>query len=241
MKKVIFWLLFFFLCLAGMGNYGYHQWFTQKEPEAPSSRSVQAQSTKELADLEFDGMHQVIQLHHNQPQFSDKELQKGQKAYQSFSHLDRWNRVGVANALLDRSMMPQTEREPLTVDPTGWHNKKVTVQGKSNWLYNRCHLIGYQLTGENNNLKNLMTGTRSLNTPYMLHYENQVAEYVKETGNQVRYRVTPIFRGEEKLARGIQLEAQSIQYQGLSFNVYIFNVQKGILLHYEDGTSELRK
>ncbi|MGJ8730972.1 DNA/RNA non-specific endonuclease [Listeria aquatica] len=241
MKKVISGALFLFLLLGGMSSYGYHQLFTQNQSEALSSRDIQAQSTKELADLEFDGTHQVVQIHHNQPQFSNKELQKGQKIYQSFSNLDRWNRVGVANALLDHSMMPKIEREPLTVDPTGWHNKKVTVQGKSGWLYNRCHLIGYQLTGENNNFKNLMTGTRSLNTPSMLDYENRIANYMKTTGNQVRYRVTPVFRGDEKLARGIQLEAQSVQDHGLSFNVYIFNVQEGVLLHYEDGTSELRK
>lgn len=114
------------------------------------------------------------------------------------------------------------------------------MNGKSDWLYNRSHLIGYQLTGENNNVKNLMTGTRSLNTPGMLEYENQIANYMKETGHEVRYRVTPVFRGDELVARGVQLEAQSIQDQKIAFNVYIFNVQEGVLIHYEDGTSEMR-
>ena len=134
--------------------------------------------------------------------------------------------------------MPRSEREPLYVNPTGWHNKRIS----SGWLYNRCHLIGYQLTGQNNNLKNLITGTRQLNDPDMLKYENRVADYIKASGNHyIRYRVTPIWRGNELLARGVQMEAQSIGDNSVRFNVYIFNVQPGVALNYKDGTSRVGK
>ncbi|WP_373751436.1 DNA/RNA non-specific endonuclease, partial [Jeotgalibaca porci] len=106
------------------------------------------------------------------------------------------------------------------------------------WLYNRSHLIGFQLTGENNNIRNLMTGTRSLNNPNMLRFENDIAYYLKQTHNHVRYMVRPIFRDEEKVARGVQLMAQSVEDEGLRFNVYIFNVQEGYEINYSDGSSK---
>lgn len=113
------------------------------------------------------------------------------------------------------------------------------VDGK--YLYNRCHLIGYQLTGENANKRNLITGTRSLNVDGMLPFENMVADYIKETGNHVLYRVTPVFKGKEKLARGVKMEAQSIEDKGkgIKFNVFVFNVQKGVFINYKDGSSHL--
>ena len=126
------------------------------------------------------------------------------------------------------------------IKPTGWHTVKYNcVNGK--YLYNRCHLIGYQLTGENANRKNLITGTRSLNVDGMLPFENMVADYVKETGNHVLYRVTPVFKGKEKLARGVHMEAQSIEDKGkgIKFNVFVFNVQKGVTINYKDGSSHL--
>ncbi|WP_088816493.1 DNA/RNA non-specific endonuclease [Listeria goaensis] len=225
------------------GYWGYHQIegiYENGTSQMKKVQAVESSTYKELALLEYDGKNQVVQINQNRPVFTKEELATNQTPRQTFSDLDALNRVGVANALLDKSLMPNVDREPLYVNPTGWRNKKITVNGKSDWLYNRSHLIGYQLTGENNNLKNLMTGTRSLNTPGMLEYENQVANYMKETGHEVRYRVTPVFRGDELVARGVQLEAQSIQDKKISFNVYIFNVQKGVLIHYEDGTSEMR-
>ncbi|EPC74255.1 DNA-entry nuclease [Lacticaseibacillus paracasei subsp. paracasei Lpp41] len=139
-----------------------------------------------------------------------------------------------ANALLNKSLMPTTKREPLTWNPTGWHNKK-TAHG---WLYNRSHLIGYQLTGENNNPKNLMTGTQTLNTPLMLAHEMDIAYYLKQsTGHYVRYEVKPIFRGNELVARGVQMRAQSIGDNQVYFNVYIFNIEPGYTINYADGTS----
>lgn len=127
--------------------------------------------------------------------------------------------------------MPKAKREPLHVNPTGWHN--------DHWLYNCSHLIGYQLTGQNNNWKNLMTGTRHLNNPDMLMYENEVATYLKASpSNYVRYRVTPIFRNNELLARGVEMEGQSINSNDVHFHVYIFNVQDGVNLNYANGTSK---
>ena len=137
-------------------------------------------------------------------------------------------RAGEADALLNKRLMPTKAREPLYWDPTGWHNKRIA----GGWLYNRCHLIGYQLTEQNNNPKNLITGTRQLNDPDMLKYENMVANYVKSSKKHyVRYRVTPIFRGRELLARGVEMEGQSVGSNAVRFNVYIFNVQPGVKLN----------
>jgi DNA-entry nuclease len=132
--------------------------------------------------------------------------------------------------------MPTVKRTELTWNPTGWHNKKIA----SGWLYNRSHLIGYQLSGQNNNPKNLITGTRELNAPEMLAHEDDIAYYLKQNPNgYVRYRVTPIFRGNELLPRGVQMEAQSVGSNAVHFNVYIFNVQSGVTLNYQDGTSRI--
>lgn len=130
--------------------------------------------------------------------------------------------------------MPTKAREPLYWNPTAWHNKKIS----GGWLYNRSHLIGYQLTGQNNNPKNLITGTRQLNDPGMLKYENQVASYLKSSSRHyIRYRVKPIFRGRELLARGVEIEAQATGSNAVRFHVYIFNVQDGVKLNYSNGTS----
>lgn len=163
-------------------------------------------------------------IRHNRPNFSLEDLSLKNGTWQNFSSLDSLNRVGEANAMLNRSMMPTEERERLYIKPTGWKQKKMK---NGDYLYNRCHLIGYQLTGENNNPRNLMTGTRSFNTPAMVEDENKVAEYLRKTGNHVRYRVRPDFQGNELVARGVQIEAQSIEDNGISFNVYIHNTQEG--------------
>lgn len=130
--------------------------------------------------------------------------------------------------------MPTQPREALYWDPTGWHNKRIA----SGWLYNRSHLIGYQLTGQNNNPKNLITGTRQLNDPGMLKYENIVANYLRSSkSHYVRYRVNPVFKGTELLARGVEMEAQSVGSNAVRYHVYVFNVQPGVKLNYKDGTS----
>lgn len=173
-------------------------------------------------------------IRQGRPEFSSEDLSLKNGTWQRFSNLDVLNRVGEANAMLNRSMMPTEEREPLYIKPSGWKQKRM-VGGE--WLYNRCHLIGFQLTGANNNPKNLMTGTRSFNTPGMVEHENQIAEYLRKTGNHVRYRVTPDFRGNELVARGVKLEAQSIEDSRLSFNVYIKNQQEGYKIDYLTGRS----
>lgn len=196
--------------------------------------TVESVSAAKLASLNYSGKD-VITVNNNEPSFSKSDLSTSQGAWQRYGELDNENRVTAANALLNQKLMPKAQREPLHVNPTGWHNKRVA----GGWLYNRCHLIGYQLTGQNNNLKNLMTGTRQLNDPDMLRYEDQVANYLKESPhNYVRYRVTPIFRGQELLARGVEMEGQSTNSNSVHFNVYIFNVADGVKLKYADGTSQ---
>ena len=137
--------------------------------------------------------------------------------------------------------MPTEKRGEIgSVRPTGWHLVKYDiVEGK--YLYNRCHLIGYQLTGENANKKNLITGTRYMNVSGMLPYENKTAECVKRTGNHVMYRATPVFRGDDLLAGGVYLEARSVEDggEGIKFSVFCYNVQPGIAIDYRTGASRL--
>ena len=139
--------------------------------------------------------------------------------------------------------MPTEERGEIgQVKPSGWQTVKYSiVDGK--YLYNRCHLIGFQLTGENANEKNLITGTRYMNVDGMLPFENMVAEYVKDTGNHVLYRVTPIFEGENLVASGVQIEAKSVEDngEGICFNVYVYNAQPGITIDYSNGNSFLQQ
>lgn len=137
--------------------------------------------------------------------------------------------------------MPTEDRGPInSVRPTGWINKSYEIVS-GGYLYNRCHLIGFQLTGENANERNLITGTRYMNVQGMLPFENKVADYIKETGNHVLYRATPVFVGNELLARGVQIEAWSVEDEGdgVCFNVYVYNVQPGIILTYATGENRL--
>lgn len=201
-----------------------------------SAHAVESVSAAKLATLTYTGKD-IITVNNNDPSFSQTDLSTADGAWQRYGNLDGLNRVTTANALLNKSLMPNSPREPLHVDPTGWHNKRIA----GGWLYNRCHLIGFQLTGQNNNLKNLMTGTRQLNDPDMLRYEDEVAEYLKESGNNyVRYRVTPVFRGDELLARGVEMEGQSVSSNTVHFNVYIFNVENDVRLNYATGTSRIK-
>ncbi|TGD23434.1 hydroxyacid dehydrogenase [Companilactobacillus suantsaicola] len=195
----------------------------------------QTNTTTDLASLSYNGTQEII-VNNNNPNFSQEDLMTDNGAWQKYGDLDNLNRVTAANALLNSSLMPTAKREALHWNPTGWHNKRVS----GGWLYNRSHLIGYQLTGQNNNPKNLMTGTRSLNSPEMLAHEMDIAYYLKQSrSHYIRYRVTPIFRDNELLARGVQMEAQSIGDNAIHFNVYIFNVQDGVTINYNDGTSQI--
>lgn len=184
----------------------------------------------------FDEDAYVV-INGNQPEFSEEELTV--YLFEKYSPLDALGRCGVAFACVGTELMPTEERGSIgQVKPSGWQTVKYDeVDGK--YLYNRCHLIGFQLTGENANTRNLITGTRYMNVEGMLPFENMIADYVKETENHVLYRVTPIFDGNDLVARGVQLEAKSIEDKGkgIRFNVYVYNNQPGIIINYSNGKS----
>lgn len=180
-----------------------------------------------------------VYINNNEPNFNIEDLTT--KSFEKYSEQDILGRSRVAIANVSIDTMPTEERGSIgMVKPTGWHTVKYDiVDGK--YLYNRCHLIGYQLTGENANEKNLITCTRYMNTGAMLKFENEVASYIKETKNHVLYRVTPIYDGNNLLASGVQMEARSVEDngEGISFNVYVYNVQEGIIIDYATGDSKL--
>ena len=182
-----------------------------------------------------------IKINGGQPFFDDEEKAAATASYEFYSALDTLGRCGYAEASVGMDIMPTEERGSIgSVKPSGWHTVKYDiVDGK--YLYNRCHLIGYQLTGENANEKNLITGTRYLNIDGMLELENLIADYVKETENHVLYRVTPIFEGAELVARGVLMEAWSVEDngRGVCFCVYAYNVQPGVDIDYKTGASRL--
>lgn len=188
---------------------------------------------------EYNGEAYVV-INNNEPNFEDSD--KITESFEEYSALDNLGRCGVAYANVSLETMPDEKRGSIgSIKPSGWHTIKYDiVDGK--YLYNRCHLIGYQLTGENANEKNLITCTRFMNTKGMLQFENKVAEYVKETDNHVLYRVTPVFEGDNLLASGVQIEAFSIEDngKGIKFNVYVYNVQDGIEINYNNGESSLK-
>lgn len=182
-----------------------------------------------------------VEVNGNAPDFTADEIEvaRARGSYDQFSELDSLGRCGVAEANVGRDIMPTEKRGRISsVKPTGWHSVKYDgIDGGS--LYNRCHLVAHQLTGQNANWKNLITGTRYLNIEGMLPYEEKAGDYVRATGNHVLYRVTPIFQGDELVARGVHMEARSIEDDGagVSFNVYCYNVQPGIGIDYATGDS----
>ncbi len=180
-----------------------------------------------------------VEINDNIPFFTDEDYTT--KSFEKYSELDRLNRCGVAFSNIGFDLMPTEEREYIgQIKPSGWQISKYDfVDGK--YLYNRCHLIGFQLTGENANEKNLITGTRYLNVEGMLHFENMVADYIKETKNHVLYRVTPVFEDENLIASGVLMEARSVEDNGVGicFNVYCYNVQPGVKIDYSDGNNRL--
>ena len=195
--------------------------------------------TVSLDDIpEFSGTPYVA-INDNQPSFTEDDYTT--KAFEEYAKLDYLGRCGVTFACVGVEIMPTEKRGDIgMVKPTGWVTAKYDfVDGK--YLYNRCHLIGFQLTGENANTSNLITGTRYMNTQGMLPFENMIADYVKETENHVLYRVTPIFDGDNLVASGVQMEAWSVEDdgEGVCFNVYCYNVQPGVEIDYATGKSWL--
>ncbi len=200
------------------------------------SRGAETIALSELP--EYSG-EPYIEINGNEPDFTKEEWTE--ESFEQYAELDSLGRCGTAYASVGTDLMPTEKRGSIgQVKPTGWQTVKYDiVDGK--YLYNRCHLIGYQLSGENANEKNLITGTRYMNVEGMLPFENMVADYVKETGNHVLYRVTPVFEGDHLLADGVQMEAFSVEDEGdgISFHIFVYNVQPGIEIDYATGESSL--
>ena len=206
------------------------------EPSPSESRSVSGTPAEENPSAVWDGQPYTA-VNGNVPGFSEKDLTTA--SFESYSELDSLGRCGTAFACLGQDLMPRGERGDISgIHPTGWHSVQYDfIDGKN--LYNRCHLIGWQLSGEDANRKNLITGTRYMNVEGMLPFENMVADYIKETGCHVLYRVTPVFQGSNLVADGVLMEAMSVEDQGesISFCVFVPNVQPGVAIDYSDGSS----
>ena len=188
---------------------------------------------------DYSGYNYIV-LNNNEPEFD--ETVDISESFEKYSELDELGRAGVAISNIGKDLMPTEKRGSIgMIKPTGWHTVKYDiVDGK--YLYNRCHLIGYQLTGENANPKNLITCTREMNTKGMLDFENSVAFYIKKTNNHVLYRVTPIYKDDNLLASGVKIEAKSVEDngEGIKFNVFVYNIQTGINIDYKTGGSSLK-
>lgn len=197
---------------------------------------AKADSADLAAIPEYTGSAYTV-LNDNIPDFPEEDFTE--ESFETYSDMDSLGRCGVAYANIGEDLMPTTKRGSIgQVKPSGWHTVKYdSVDGK--YLYNRCHLIGYQLTAENANEKNLITGTRYLNTEGMLPFENMVADYIKETGNHVLYRVTPLFDENNLVATGVQMEAESVEDKGdgILYSVFCYNIQPGITIDYKSGDS----
>lgn len=236
---VILLILCFLLVGCGQTTSTNKQSSTQIEIERTSEvveQEVKA-STISLADIPaFSGSAYII-INNNVPAFTDEQLTT--ISFEEYNGLDSMGRCGVAFANVGQDLMPAEDRGSIgAVKPTGWHTVKYDcIDGK--YLYNRCHLIGYQLSGENANEKNLITGTRYLNIDGMLPFENMVTDYVKETGNHVLYRVTPIFEGNNLVASGVQMEGKSVEDNGagILYNIYAYNSQPQVTIDYATGNS----
>lgn len=210
------------------------------EDGGDSSGAMSAQSAGTVISLdevpEYSGDPYIV-VNDNEPAFRKSDFTE--ESFEEYSDLDNLGRCGTAFANIGKDLMPNQKRGSIgSVKPSGWKTVKYdNVDGK--YLYNRCHLIGYQLTAENANEKNLITGTRYMNVDGMLPFENLVADYIKETGNHVLYRVTPIFDGKNLVASGVQMEAESVEDEGegVKFNVYVYNNQPGIVIDYANGDS----
>lgn len=208
-------------------------------PDSNNEDSSSNTNATTINDIPKYSCEDYIVLNNNIPNFTESDLTTN--SFEEYSPLDSLGRCGVAYANIGSDIMPTEKRESISsVKPSGWQSVKYDiVEGK--YLYNRSHLIGYQLTAENANEKNLITGTRYFNATLMLPYENMVADYIKETNNHVLYRVTPIYEGDNLVATGVQMEAKSVEDngEGIEFNVFVYNVQPGITIDYSNGNSAI--
>lgn len=199
--------------------------------------SFKTQEVSSLSDIEDYSGSDFVNVNNNVPFFTDEDKKRG--SFEEYGDLDSLGRCTEAFAIVSKETMPTEKRGSIgMIKPTGWHTVKYdNVEGK--YLYNRCHLIGYQLTGENANPNNLITCTRQMNSDVMLMFENRVANYVKDSEGRVLYRVTPYFEGDNLLSKGVLMEAYSLDDngKGLMFNVFVYNVQDGISIDYATGES----
>lgn len=230
--------LLFLLCLGIAGCAG--RAVSENGQQAAAGETGTPSETADGIDAipEFSGAP-YVELCGNRPEFTEEEIKA--EAFETYSELDELGRCQTAFANICRELMPEEERGNIgMIKPSGWQTVKYDfVDGK--YLYNRCHLIGYQLAGENANEKNLITGTRYMNVQGMLPFENKVAAYAEETGNHVLYRVTPVFEGDNLLAKGVRMEAYSVEDQGrgICFHVFVYNSQPGVQINYANGESSV--
>ena len=233
--KVIWCLLLPVFALAACGSPGADTAYSGNTADDQTDSGYSVQTVETIEDVpEYSG-EPYVEINDNQPEFQEYELTA--VPFEEYSELDELGRCGEAEACVGEETMPTEERESISsVEPTGWENEKYNdIDG--GFVYNRCHLIGFQLTGENANEENLITGTRYMNTEGMLPFENMVADYIHKTDNHVLYRVTPIFEGKDLVASGVQMEAESVEDDGagICFNVYVYNVQPEITINYATG------
>lgn len=215
---------------------------TPADPTAPPETTHPQVKAFSLSDVPAYSGKAFAVLNDHQPYFTADEITD--VSFERYSPLDSLGRCGAAFACVGIDIMPTEERGSIgMVKPSGWHTIRYNGLVDGNYLYNRCHLIGYQLTGENANVENLITGTRYLNIEGMLPYENLIAEYVEDTGNHVLYRVTPIFEEDNLLATGVLMEGMSVEDNGadVCFCVFAYNVQPGIVIDYATGESYLEE
>lgn len=218
-------------CSAGENNF-----FNDLDITAQSASDYVNYDLSNIPD--YDGKA-YVELNGNVPELSESEKTYSE-SFEEYGKLDSLGRCTYAVSCIGKDLMPTEKRGSIgSVKPSGWHISKYDfVDGK--YLYNRCHLIGYQLTAENANERNLITGTRYLNIEGMLPFENDVADYIEITNNHVYYKVTPIFEGNNLVANGVQMQAYSVEDngQGISFNVYCYNVQPGVAIDYATGDNQ---
>ncbi|MCR5747599.1 MAG: DNA/RNA non-specific endonuclease [Lachnospiraceae bacterium] len=190
---------------------------------------------------EYNGKKYVI-INDGIPFFTDEDRAKGKEAFELYSALDSLGRCGTAYANTCRELMPDEKRGDISeIHPTGWKQKRYdgVVDADPPYLYNRSHLIAHKLAGEDANIYNLITGTRYFNADGMSYVEDKVYDYVKNTGNHVLYRITPVFEGDDLLAKGVLMEAESVEDDKISFCEFIYNVQPGVYIDYKDGSNHL--
>ena len=219
-------------------DYGTIATYPVNEEPGDSTSAESGNSTETQEAQSAEGPY--VTVNNNKPDFSSSELSKAKKSYKKFSDLDSLGRCGTAIASVGQDLLPTEDRGSIgMVKPTGWHTVRYDDLISDKYLYNRCHLIAFCLSGENANTKNLITGTRYMNVEGMLPFEEEILNYVKSTGNHVLYRVTPAFKGDNLVASGVYMTAESVEDngKGLSFNVYCPNIQPGIEIDYATGDS----